>query len=668
MNSHIPPKWATKFLHAFVAEELEEEIAGDLLEAYEHRLQNRSKWKADLLYVLDVFRFFKPYSFEKYSRTKQYLPMVKNYFKIAFRNIMNRKGFTSINLIGLTLSIALILIISLFLNYHLSYDAHYPKSDRTYRLENAYRSQRYAPFRFESYYSSDRPTQLKNKQWLESFSAVDQVTYLLQSDAAIGPQDDHFLDFSGDKFICDQLVFTNTAVEFLSIFPQEFLMGSAAAFSRNFQQALLTETTAERIFGEDWQTQNLVGRTFTMDTERLEDNNYQLAGVVADPAPNSHFTFNMLTHTHRIPSWAAYTYFTTHEQADLETLQAELNVRYGEIEPNYGQDERYKGAVLQPLTDIHLSQFDILYELRARVNPSILFIFGTVALVILGITLINYTNLSIAMYSHRQKEIGMRKVMGARGQDIIMQLMLEVLLVALISLPLAGLVVYGALPSFNELMDIDIPIAALLSIKTLLIGVLIALGTGLLSGLYPSIIFSRKNLLKLFKAKINQSQGKYHFGLRRALLGVQFVLLVLMLSLTGYVYQQMDFIQSKDLGFEEKGVISIPTQGWEEHTQAKAMLEKLIEIEKVGTGRLPGTNRFNTTTYKLKGQEEIFDDANGISADLSTMRTIGVEHPSFQQLDAGFDRVYLINRTLADQLMTTYDLEEEELIGSTIIE
>jgi len=668
MSRMQPPRWASRFLNWFVAEELREEIIGDLEEAYQYRKEQVGKFKADLWFISDVFKFFKPYTFEKYSRTKQYLPMVKNYFKIALRNIVKRKGFTAINLGGLTVSLSVILIVGLFLNYHKSYDQHYPKSERTYRLENVFRSQTYAPFRFDGFYGADRNAQLETKAFLNSFSEVEEVAYLLQSDAAISQQDEYFLEFGDERHAVELILFTNTPNEFLSIFPQHFTVGSEGLFSADFQKVLLTESLAARLFGDNWNSEQLIGKAFKMEAENQEASNYTIAGIIDDPKPNSHFTFNMIVNTPRIPSWGAYTYFTTPEPIDPQLLKERINERYVELEPVYGKDERYKGVQIQNVSDIHLANGDILYELRARVNPTILTIFATVALVILFITWTNYMNLSIAMYSHRQKEIGMRKVMGARSKDIVYQLMVEIIMVSLLAFPLAMFLVYMVLPLFNHLMELQIPTSKLFSFGVIASAIGITIFTGVISGLYPALIFSRKHLLNLFKSKLNQAQGKYGFGMRRMLVGAQFVLLVLMLSLTGYIYLQMDFVRSKDLGFNQEGVINVPIEGIEKHRLFKEKLQSLSEIAVVGTGRIPGRNRFNMTTYLLQGKEEIFDDANVIYADYETMIALGIDHPAFKKLENGLDRVHLINHALAQNFTSTYDLTQEDLIGKVIVD
>ncbi len=668
MRDQLLPKWIYRFLLWFVAEELQEEVCGDLIEAYRYRLKSHPKWKTDLWFIADVLRFFRPHSFEKYSRTKQYIPMIKNYFKIALRNIIKRKGFTVLNVSGLAISLSVVLLVGLFLSHHLSYDLQLPDSERIYRLENEYRSQSYAPFRFTNYYNSDRNDQLQSREFLKTFSWVDEVVYVLPSNSTISNQPDYVLELDDRKYTTGPVLFTSTPESFISVFAPEFLNGTTSAFIGDFQKILLTANLANSIFGTSWQEMDLIGKRVNMEVSSLESANYTIVGVVANPPANSNFNYELIVSTPRIPSWAAYTYFKTSQPIQASQLTSRINDRYAEIEPNFGQDERYEGVYVQELSDIHTSDRTILYEPAAKISKNVLTLFGIVALVILIITWTNYMNLSIAIYSRRQKEIGIRKVMGAEGRDIVFQLLTEIVLISLLAFPLAMLMVHGVLPSFNYLMSISIPTNMIWS-PIFAFGILgVAVFTGLLSGIYPAIVFSKRNLLALFKSKINTSPGRFGFGLRRVLIGVQFVLLISMLSLTGFVYQQMVYINEKNLGFEENGVISIPTAGREQHTILRSRLKTLPQIDFVGSGSIPGTDPFNQTTYKVQGKEEVFDDAHVIYAEREVMRAIGVEHPVFNSLTEGKRRVHLINQSLAQKLMKTYTLSETELIGMTLID
>ncbi len=594
--------------------------------------------------------------------------MIKNYLTIAVRNMMKRKGFTFVNIAGLAISLTVVLIVGLFLRHHLTYDQSFDHADRIYRLENDYRSQAYAPFRFEQYYESDRSIQLKNKVFLESFSSIDKVSMILPSESDISQQREFMLREDGHDHIVKSVLFTSTPAEFTQMFLPGFLKGSSSGFENDFQRILLTRSLVKRFFGSDWYEMDLIGKPIELASDSFENNQFMVAGIIEDAPSSSHFSYDLIVSVPRIPSWAAYTYFQTSSSESPAYLTQLINSRYEEIEPNYLEDERYHGAYVQALTDIHLSDRPVLYELSEKIQPGVLILFALVALIILIISWANYTNLSIALYSRRQKEIGMRKVLGARGKDISLQLMTEIVIIAMMAFPISICIGYFVLPGFNKLMGIDIGNDVLWNPIVLLSVFGLALISGLISGLYPAIVFNRRGLLKLFQAKLNQRNGRYGLSLRQLLLGIQFVLLISMLSLTTFIYQQMQYISQKDLGFDSCGVLVIPTQGIEQHQRLKATLIQNPAINHVGTGQVPGVDQYNQTTYLLQGHDEVYDDAHVVYADMDAMKALGIDNQGLNQLESGQDQIHLINQAMANKLMNIYGLQKDELIGMTLVD
>ena len=220
------------------------------------------------------------------------------------------------------------------------------------------------------------------------------------------------------------------------------------------------------------------------------------------------------------------------------------------------------------LTDIHFTK-DHLYELKAIANKAYLNAFGLIALVILLIIWTNYTNLSIAMYADRQKELGMRKVMGARGKDISLQLLIEAVLLTLLCLPIAWLLLQFSLPLVNEKLGWQLNLQSLYSLPTLatLFGILVL--TGILSGGYPALVYGQKSMVNLFDATFSGKPGRRVFNFRNSLVFAQFVLLIGLLSVTWYIHQQMDYVQNKDLGFKKEGVLFFDLYGAKKYEQIK---------------------------------------------------------------------------------------------------
>jgi len=661
-----PPKLATRFLRWYCSDILLEEIEGDLQEAYHYRRKYHGRWQADYVYFLDVLRFFKPYSFEPYSNTKQFIPMFKNYLKIAIRNIMKRKGFTAINLGGLTLSLSVVILIGLFLDHHLSYDRHYPEADQIYRIGRKFRSQVYAPFAFESYWQTERNAQLNNQKLFNEMPDIKHTALMLQSESAISRQNEVFISLSDKEIEVKDFLYTNTPTDFLAIFPQKLLKGSYQEFRDLFKSVLITESTAKNLFGAEWETSDVIGKRFEMVNDYFDEHTYVITGVIEDSPASSHFKYNFIVHVDRIPSWGAYTYVKTNEPIQPDLLAGKIDQQMAQKVPGYEEDPLEKGPVIQPVSAIHSADLDILYELKPRISKNVLFIFGSVALVILLITWTNYMNLSIAMYTQRQKEIGMRKVLGARRNDITFQLLTEIMLIALLAFPIALGAVYLCLSGFAEFMQIQLTANELFDPVKLGIAIGITLATGLFSGIYPALVFSRKDMLNLFKSKLS-GNNRYGFQLRRFLIAFQFVLVISMISMTSYLYQQMQYIQNRSLGFEQNGVVSIPTEGTEEHLKVKSILSAKPAIAYIGSGRLPGGDLFNQTTYTLQGYEDIYDDANVIYADYGVMKALGIDHPAFERLDQGMDSVQLINRSMAEKFKSAYGLTEADLLGRKII-
>ncbi|MEL7122405.1 MAG: FtsX-like permease family protein [Bacteroidota bacterium] len=660
-NPPNPPKWANRFLIWFCSEELLEEIQGDLYEAFYFRSKQKGLRFARRKFILDVLQFFKPYAFEKYSRAKQFLPMFKNYFKIAVRNILHRKSFTTINLLGLTIGVTAIMLISIYLNHENTYDLSIPDSDRIYRLMNNYRDQTYTPMFFEDYYQSEQATQMKLINYLESQEEVEVACHFVTSHSSIGSNDKYYIKVENQQFEAGDVLFTNTGNRFQSVFPQEILSGDPNSMFEGYNKIILTDKLAKKWFGNDWQNETLIGQQMIIQEEIFE-----FSGVIAKQVDNIHFDFDWIILQDRIPSWAAYTYFKTNENQLANTVVSRLNQEINTIYPGHTDDVLQKGIIHIALTDIHFTE-DTLYELKPIANKSYLLSFGIIGLVILLIILTNYTNLSVAMYADRQKELAMRRVLGARPLDISLQLLIEAVLLSMICLPICGLVIWLVLPFFSELMAIQLDQSLLFQLNTisLLFGLLVL--TGILSGLYPALVYGRRSLLKLFGSKNSSKVTQKHFNFTNTVLTIQFVMVIGLLSITFFIYQQMEYVKNKDLGYEKEGVIFFGVNGLEKYNLLKEELLTLSEIEAVGTNVIPGMEMYNQLTYKMKDTEEVFSDGTMIEMNLGTIETLKLKCPACDQLRAGKANVFVINKTAAQKLAKVKGVKEEELIGEVII-
>lgn len=660
--SHLqPPKWLDRLLQWYCAEELIEEIQGDLHEAYAHRAEHHGQFRANWSYFLDVIKFFRPYSFEKYSRSKQYLPMIQNYLKIATRNLLKKKGFTALNLTGLSIGISAVLLVSIYLRHELTYDQKFPEADNIYRLVNDYRDQTYNCMFFPDFYDSNKEVQLRLINHLKSYEEVAAACHFITTHSPIGPNDKYYVSVGDKKLVMEDMLYTNTGLAFQEVFPQSYIVGSPASSYGQFGKVVLTETSARKIFGNDWREQEVLNETIA-----IQEENYLVGGVIEDVPGNVHFDFTMIIHTERIPSWGAYSYVKLAPGFSIDQFMYRVNAQVELFFPGYTADELQKGIKALSLGDIHFTNGN-LYELKATANQSYLTTFGIVGIVILLIIWTNYTNMSIASYAGRQKELGVRKLMGARAKDIRSQVFIEAILLTILCFPVAWLFIYYGLPSFNQWMQIGIDQEVMFDPFLLLFLGAILIFTGLISGLYPAVAFGRKSLTDLFEGKLNLVKSYRLLNFRNALLMTQFFFLVGLMSVTLIIKKQMDYVQKRDVGFVREGVLFFGVNGKEKYQQLKNELLQMPEVKEVGTGMIPGMDMYNQLTYKMQGMDKTLADGTLIYTSADALKVLGIQSEAFELLAAGQDSVMIINQTAAEKLAVIKGISPEELVGQKLV-
>ncbi|MEL6588875.1 MAG: FtsX-like permease family protein, partial [Bacteroidota bacterium] len=271
-------------------------------------------------------------------------------------------------------------------------------------------------------------------------------------------------------------------------------------------------------------------------------------------------------------------------------------------------------------------------------------------------------------YAERQKELGIRKVLGARGMDISLQLCAESLVMALLAYPICLLGLYALLPYFNDLMGISISTSNLWSLGNLfsLLGLIII--TGLLSAAYPALRYGASSMLRLFgKAPQKVRQFSRLLNFRNGLQSTQFVMVVGLLSLTAFIYQQMDYVKDQDLGYQTEGIIHFPLTGAEKFQALKSRLEQIPEIKAIGANGVPGSDMFNQMTYKILDSEHTLSDGTNQYFSLGSIQTLGIDCPPCKLLEEGRKSIFLINQTAANKLAKIKGVSPEALIGEVLI-
>ncbi len=416
------------------------------------------------------------------------------------------------------------------------------------------------------------------------------------------------------------------------------------------------------MYGSDWANADILSEIIT-----IEDTTYLLAGVIEDIPKNSHYEFNILLHQPRIDYWGGRTYVQLAPGAEPTEVARAMDDNMALINTSIAQNELFAGNFLQPITSIHLSS-NILYEIKPPGDVRYLYLFGLIGLVIILITIANYTNLSIAMNSGRNREIGLRKALGAARPSLVTQFLMESVVMTLIATPVVLLLLQAILPWFNNFMKVSIDNLYLQDYGYFFSIVGAAIIIGLIAGMYPAFFLSGRKIKELFTKDNIRTQTR-GFSTRKLLITVQLILLIGLISATYFINQQMSFIKNKDLGYRTEGIlyVNVPSDNYEVFRNE---LTKSSAVSHVGSGSTLGTNPFNQTTYKLENTDEVFDDAYELAMDQEAVKAYGFNTTINESLqsEAGAPQVqFLINETAAKKLALRFGIGQQQLIGKQII-
>jgi putative ABC transport system permease protein len=476
--------------------------------------------------------------------------MFRNYIKIAIRNLWGQKVFSLINIIGLTVGLTCCFLIMLFVRHELSYDQFQANFDRIYRIA-------YTP-RFAG---MEQPLALTpppvSPLLAETFSEVETSARMFRSPATVEvKKSDNQAPVKYDE---ERFFFADPAI--LDIFSFEFVQGSPQEALRDKFSVVLTEKTAARYFGTD----NPMGQTLTYEGKHP----MKVTGIVKDYPDNSHIHPELLANyetmyateneraRENLPyNWVishSYTYVLLRPGRSPETVDArfpQFLKAHADAQVADGIDYR-----LEPMRDFYL-------RTTAENTPepvgslSTLYVFMGIAGLTLLIACINFINLSTARSLKRAKEVGIRKVLGSQKQQLMAQFLGESLLLSTVALIFSFVLIGLLLPVLNSLTDKQLTINYFLNDGWLALAfVAIALGVGLLSGLYPALVVA--NFQPVVTLKGNFLSGKARGGvLRQTLLGVQFVVSVALIIGTLVMWWQMNFLKNQPLGFDKDFIIT----------------------------------------------------------------------------------------------------------------
>ncbi len=490
--------------------------------------------------------------------------MLKNLLKISLRNLVKDKGYTSLNVLGLAIGITCSLFLLLYIIDELSYDRYHRKAANIYRLVS-------------NIQEPDNAFTWAAVQMPLADELKDNYPEVLNAVRFFSMQRDLFK--VGDKEHYEsQFYFTDSTV--FDTFSYEFIAGDPATALDQPLSIVLTEKTARKYFGDPASALDN-----TIHAERRQED-YKITGIIRDVPLNSHFRFDALMSKSSRPqfqgSWGGFgitTYVELPPGYDPVKLQPVLDkVVKEKVNPIFEKIGVKVQYGLQRITDIHLYS-KIQDEAEANGDISYIYIFGSVAAFMLLIACINYMNLATARSAGRAKEVGLRKVMGSQRIQLMTQFLTESVIVSLASLTIGLILVYILLPAFNTFTSKEITLSYLLKPQVMLsIGGMI-LVTGILGGSYPAFYLSGFNPVNVLKGKVTASGGGRFF--RRSLVVVQFGLSIFMLISTWIVFDQLQFLREKDLGFDKENVLRLNLSNQAMMKQGEVLAERLRQLPEI---------------------------------------------------------------------------------------
>ena len=548
--------------------------------------------------------------------------MLKNYLLIAWRNLKKNKIFSVINILGFAIGLTCFTLIAAYVYNELSYDTYPTKAKNIYRVNLSVVGNGDVAV----YPDVDAAVGQGIKNAFPEVKAFTRIFHVTD-----------FIKYKDAQFKED-LAFADS--NFLELFSIPFIAGDAATALVEPNSIVISKRFAEKYFsGED-----PIGKSLIIGPRQAP---YKVTGVIEEVPENSHFHYDaflsMSTRKYTNLTWSNlgwYTYLLLNENADAKKLEArfpELVARYvvPEIQHDMGVSlaEAQKSVNtfrfwLMPLTRIHLYS-DTKYELEGNGDIKYVYIFSVLAVFILLLACVNFTNLSTATSIKRSREVGIRKVLGSIKKHLIWQFLSESILFTFFAMLIAYTLVFLLLPYFNQLAKINLDVNFFLRYQTIIAILGVSLFAGLLAGIYPAFFLSSFNTIKVLKGS-SLADSPQRKPLRSSLIVFQFVVSIALIIATIVISQQLSYMQNKKLGYNKEHVLFLPDARLLGNNQ-QAFKQQVLEDSRVASVSIsrsvPGGDIMDGTEVYPKNENSNGTEihANISPVDYDYLRTLGIK-------------------------------------------
>ncbi|MFC1725709.1 ABC transporter permease [candidate division KSB1 bacterium] len=629
-----PPVILEWFIRVFLKNDQNFEQLGDFDEIYCKIVKTQGVFRAVTWYLKQIIRLI-PIALS--TNITWRFTMILNYLKIAFRNMKRNKGYTFLNVSGLAVGMACCILIVLWVYDELSYDKFHANADRLYRVVQEMTASG------KVLHVAATPAPLAAALKDEIPEILDAVRYFNAPVLLIGNGEDNFYE--------KRIAFSNSSI--LEMFDFSLLKGNPETALRDINSIVLSEKMSKKYFGGE----NPMGKTLQINNKYV----FMISGVLKDLPSNSHLKFDFLIpfraldnmkpdvgiRWSNLESWINfyYTYILVSKGTDINALNKNIE---NFIEEHTGNS--MATTSVQPVLKIHLYS-DLVADVEGNGNITYVYIFSIIAFFILLTACINFMNLSTAQSVKRVKEVGIRKISGAKKAEIVRQFLGESVIMSFISLIIAAVIVYLFMPVFNNISGKELSFN--FTENPVIFAVLItsAVLTGIISGTYPAIFLSSCKPVKVVNGAIKSGPKSIIF--RRVLVVIQFSLSVSLIIATSLVHKQLNFIQNSNLGFDRDHIIyaNLGGETAQKYSALKSELEKNDKILGVtAANQLP-----TKVLYSITGADWAGKDPN----ETLILNFITVEHDFINTLNMKIIDGRAFSKEFSSDETTGFILNEE---------